>query len=143
MKFVRVSREGTDFIRLCDDEYNYSHGYYAANNWLDDDHILLARTAIKGSDRTRVGYDFSRAEYVLVDLKNETETVVISDYEEHPANTQGYLYGSEFYFFAGRDLVAHDLLTGARRTVLTDERAHFSDVRRQAHQKAGAYYAPA
>ena len=127
MKFVRVSREGTDFICLCDDEYNYSQGYYAANNWLDDDHILLARTNKTDFERTRAGFDFSHAEYVLVDLKNETETLVISDYEGHPANTQGYIHGSEFYFFAGRDLVAHDLVTGKRRTVLADERAHFSD----------------
>ena len=117
MKFIHEEREGVRMLRLCDEEYNYSEGYYAANNWLDDDHILLART--------KAGLDFSHAEYVLVDLKKETETVVITDYEGHRQNTQGYVLGGELYFFAGRDLVAHDLLSGERRTVLSDERAGF------------------
>ena len=121
MKFVREEREGVRMLRLCDEEYNYSEGYYAANNWLDDDHILLART--------KNGLDFSHAEYVLVDLKKETETVVITDYEGHRQNTQGYVLNGELYFFAGRDLVAHDLLSGERRTVLSDERAGFGKLR--------------
>lgn len=120
MKFVREEREGVRMLRLCDDEYNYSEGYYAANNWLDDDHILLART--------KDGLDFSHAEYVLVDLKNETETVLITDYQGHRQNTQGYVKDGVLYFFVGRDLVAQNLMTGERRTVLSDERAQFSKV---------------
>ena len=123
MKFIRKTREGTELIRLCDDEYNYSQGYYAANNWLDDDHIFLARSKGIHEGVSSSGFDFSRAEYVLVDLKNETETVVLTDYEGHVMNTQGTIFGSEFFYFVGTNLVAHDLRTGARRVVLRGETA--------------------
>ena len=126
MKFERITREGTSFLRLCDDEYNYSQGYYAACNWLDEDHILLARTKGIDFEHARNGFDFSHADYVLVDLKNETETVLIRDYVGHVQNTQGLIYGGEFFFFVGRDFIAQKLLTGERRVVLDGERAGIS-----------------
>lgn len=128
MKFIRETREGTSLLRLCDDEYNYSQGYYAANNWLDEDHIFLARSKGIHEGASSSGFDFSHAEYVLVDLKNETETLVLTDYEGHPMHTQGTIHGSEFFYFVGRDLMAHDLVTGARRVVMRGDEADMGEI---------------
>ena len=114
MKFLRETREGTSFIRLCDDEggYHYTQNYYTQNNWIDDDRLLLARS------REFYGWE-KGAEVVLVDLKNETETLLIDDANKSIWSV--IVYGENVYYMRGADLVHIDLTTGARRTVWQGE----------------------
>lgn len=108
MKFVRETREGTRFLRLCDDEggYHYNHGYYSINRWVDDDRIVLARS--------KELYQWEGAEIVLVDLKNETETVIIND------NNSGecLVFGDLVYYMRGLDLVCYTISTGEKSIVM-------------------------
>ena len=108
MKFVRETREGTDFLRLCDDEggYHYNLGYYSINRWVDDERIVLARS--------KEMYEWKGAELVLVDLKNETETVIIND------NNSGecLVYGDLVYYMRGLDLVCYSISTGEKKVVM-------------------------
>ena len=72
MKIVRETVGNIPLVRIADDTYHYTFGYYATNNWLDEHRLVLFRG-------TEVGYDkdFSAtAEAVLVDIEAETETVL-------------------------------------------------------------------
>ena len=111
MKFVRETREGTRFLRLCDEEggYHYNHGYYSMNRWVDDEHLVLSRS--------KELYQWEGAELVLVDLKRETETLIIDD-----ANRAEYVvFGDLVYYMRGVDLMRYTISTGEKTLVWEGE----------------------
>ena len=67
MKIIKEIIEGYPTARVTDDKYSYTYDYYSNNSWVDDDRIILKRY-IKGKE--------NEVEYVLVDIKNETEEVL-------------------------------------------------------------------
>lgn len=111
MRFLRETREGTSFLRLCDEEggYHYDHGYYSMNRWVDDEHIVLGRS--------KDMYQWDGAEIVLVDLKNETETVIIDDADRAAC----VVYGDLVYYMRGVDLMRYTISTGERALVWEGE----------------------
>jgi Tol biopolymer transport system component len=111
MKIERLTREGTSFIRLCDEEgtYHYNLGYYSINRWVDDQRLVLGRS--------KNMYGWNGAEIVLVDLANETETVIITDSN----STESLVFGDLVYYMRGLDLVCYSISTAETRVVMDGE----------------------
>ena len=108
MKFVRETREGTDFLRLCDNDggYHYNLGYYSINRWVDDNRIVLGRS--------KELYQWAGAEVVLVDLKAETETVIITDSN----SSESLVFGELVYYMRGLDLICYSIASGEKKVVM-------------------------
>ncbi|MBE6757722.1 MAG: hypothetical protein E7552_04150 [Ruminococcaceae bacterium] len=116
MNITHETVGGLPLVRIADDTYHYSFGYYATNNWVDEHRLVLNRSPkFDGSDREF----YANAESVLVDLQNETETLLV------PHSNVAMVHGTKAYIIRRDEdmptLVCVDIASGESRDLHRDK----------------------
>lgn len=101
MNIIKEMVEGYPTIRVTDDEYSYTYGYYSNNSWVDDNRIILNRH-LWGKD--------SEGQYVLIDLENETEEVLELGNNIFTLYTESVVHKEKFYYIKNKtELMCYDV----------------------------------
>ncbi len=109
MKFINDVKDGISVLRIYDENYDYSYGYYAANEYVDGTHIVLARNP------TDKKLDFiGSSELVLVDLINQTEKLICTAAEFGCFASDYVVHKNKVYYTSPNNncLYVKDIFTG-------------------------------
>lgn len=108
MKLVNDVKDSTKVLRIYDEKYEYSFGYYNNNEWVDENRLVLSRW--KKNDSTEFP---NETELVLIDIKKGTETV-LCDKETYGRNSFCYLVSRDKVYFLNKEdwLCSKDVNTG-------------------------------
>ncbi len=103
MKILKEIIEGYPTVRITDDKYCYTYGYYSNNSWVDDDRIILNRH-LKGED--------AKGQYVLIDLENETEEILPIGDNIFTVYTESVVHNDRFYYIKNKtELMCYNVNT--------------------------------
>lgn len=111
---MAIKSESEKLVRISQPGYIYSCGYYTQNCWVDDDRLILSRRQGKHCVES-----VNKAELILVDLKQKTETIL---YSEQGKGISHIVKGNMLYFVEnGNTLCSLNVDTCERKTIFVCE----------------------
>ena len=91
MKIEKVKYNETEYIRISDEGFNYTCGYYSQNRWVDDERLVLLRYRNLPQDKF-----YGCAELILLNLNDGTHKVLVQ--QENKMNITNVVYGNMLYY---------------------------------------------
>ena len=105
MKITDENRNGTPYIRICEENCDYTYGYFTNSQWIDDDNLVI----------TEIDRENNQKSY-LVNLETRESRLL------HDHKSSKVVYGKTLYYLYEKCLWALDIDTMEKKQICSFEK---------------------